>query len=296
MSKKIVIFGGSGYIGSNLIPQLLIKGYKVENYDIHNVNLKDEKLTFYKCNVLTSNPKIDFTNTAAVINLIGSPINVRWNQKNLNQIYKTRILSNKKISEAIKNSTKKPKCFISASGISVYKLNSKKNNEESIPSNRFIANLVKDWEKHVLESEIRNIVLRQATVIGKDSQFIKTLVKPFKYFTSITPGTGKQNLPFIHIDDLVSVYINAIENQKYEGIINAVSPERTTFNHILEIIENVKHPFLKIHIPRFILKLIFKDFANEICESLDAQPDKLIKNRFKFKYTHIKTAILDSLN
>jgi len=132
MSKKIVIFGGSGYIGSNLIPQLLIKGYKVENYDIHNVNLKDEKLTFYKCNVLTSNPKIDFTNTAAVINLIGSPINVRWNQKNLNQIYKTRILSNKKISEAIKNSTKKPKCFISASGISVYKLNTKKTMKKQI--------------------------------------------------------------------------------------------------------------------------------------------------------------------
>ena len=297
MRKKVIIFGGSGYIGSNLIPKLLIEGFQVENFDLHNINLKDEHYQFTKFDALKSNfNKIDLKGCKAVINLIGYPIDKRWNQDNLNKIYESRVFSNKKISQHINNSETKPHVLISASGISIYELNSKKNTEDSPHSDRFIAKLVEDWENAAQESKIRTVCLRQGFVIGKNSPFFKQIIKPFKFYSSVLLGSGKQVVPFIHIEDLCNIYIQSIKNDKFEGIYNAVSPEKDDMHQIIHELEEIRHPFFKIQIPKFILKLFLKDLAEEICGSIDVIPERLKKQRFKFKFTHLKTAILESLD
>lgn len=158
MRKKIIVIGGSGLIGRNLIPKLLIEGFSVTNLDLHKIDLKDKDYQFKKLDILRSKIKPDlFEDSKAVINLIGYPINKRWTQRNMKKIYDSRVLSSQKLVEAINATQKTPKVLISASGISVYKKESVNNTEESKTDDRFIANLVKEWEKPILNSKKRVI-------------------------------------------------------------------------------------------------------------------------------------------
>jgi len=298
MRKKIIILGGSGLIGRNLIPKLLIEGFEVVNIDLHKLEFKDQNYKFKKLNVLKSNLNSDLIEDAkAVINLIGYPINKRWTEKNKKLIYNSRVKSNQKIVNTIEKLEKKPHVLISASGVSVYKKNSRKNDENSPTDDRFIANLVKDWEEPVLKcSGTRNICFRQAYVFAKGGGLFDTIIKPYKFLVSLQIFKEKQIIPFIHIEDLCEMYIQAIKNQEYKGIINAVSPEKLTSSEIFKLIERAKHPFFHIRIPHLILKLIFSDFAEEINTSIDVKPQKLELLKFKFKYSHPSTCILNLIN
>ena len=297
MRKKIIILGGSGLIGRNLIPKLLIEGFEVLNIDIHKLKFSDQNYKFKKLDLIKNHLNSNlFENSKAVINLIGYPINKRWNKKNMKLIYDSRIISNQKLVSTIEKCDKKPQTLISASGISVYRKDSKKNTEESKTDNRFISNLVKDWEYPILEnSGTRNICLRQGYVLAKNGGLFETIIKPYKYLVSIQAFKDKQIIPFIHIDDLTEIYTQAVKNKDYQGVINAVSPEKLNSSELFKLIEKVKHPFFHIHIPFFILKSVFKEFANEITTSIDVEPSKLQKLRFKFKYSHPSTCILNLL-
>lgn len=295
MRKKIIILGGSGLIGRNLIPKLLIEGFEVLNIDLHKLEFKDQNYKFKKLNILKNNLNSDLIEeTKAVINLIGYPINKRWTEKNKKLIYNSRVKSNQKIVSSIEKLEKKPHVLISASGISVYKKNSRKNDENSPTDDRFIANLVKKWEEPILKcSGTRNVCLRQAYVFAKGGGFFETILKPYKFLLSLQVFKEKQIIPFIHVEDLCDIYIQTIKNQEYKGIINAVSPEKLTSSELFKLIEKVKHPFFHIHIPYFLLNFVFKDFSKEIINSIGAEPRKLQNLKFKFKYSHPSTCILN---
>lgn len=298
MRKKVIVFGGSGLIGQHLIPKLLIQGFEVVNCDIQKLDIKDINYTFKNYNSFKHkiNPDL-LEGSKAIINLIGYPINKRWTLKNMELIYKSRVESNQKITQTIQDLDKKPHVLISASGISVYNPNSKQNTEDSKVDDRFIAKLVQDWEKPILESSAtRNICFRQGYVFAKDGGLFEKIIQPYKFLISVQFFKPNQYLPFIHIDDLTDIYLEAIQNQDYQGVINAVSPDKLKTDEIYKLIEKIKHPFFHIKIPKLILNLVFKDFANEITTSIDVQPEKLNTLKFKFKYSHPSTCILNLLD
>jgi len=296
MRKKIIVLGGSGLIGSHLIPKLLIQGYQVLNMDLQALNFRDENYQYKNIDILKSKLKAeDFQGSKAIINLVGYPINKRWNHKNLELIYNSRVLSSQKIAKLVDELDSKPFLVISASGVTGYKPDTKHNSEDSQLDQRFIGKLIQDWEEPILKLNIRNVCLRQAFVLSPQGGYLQALLKPFRFSIAIKLGSGKQKIPFIHIDDLCQIYIEAINNEKYHGIINAVSPEKINFDTLIAEIDKIKHPFLHIRIPTFLIKLIYQDFADELSNSIEANPDKLSKLKFKFNFSHLNTCLLNLL-
>ncbi|HKJ42434.1 MAG TPA: TIGR01777 family oxidoreductase [Sunxiuqinia sp.] len=273
---KIAITGASGYLGSNII---------------QNLESNDHSVTPINRQLLYGDP-MDLAKTIsgcqAVINLAGAPILQRWTKKNKTIIYNSRIVTTKNLVKAINSLSggEKPKVVVSASATGIYRANMVHDETSSKYANNFAARVVDDWEDSLvdLSSDVRVVVLRTGIVLGKKSQITQKLLPLFKLGLGGKIGNGKQPFPFIHIDDAVKAYQDAIEDENFNGIYNLVAPVQVNNAEFTRILgEKVNRPAFFI-IPPFILKLLFGAAATMILENPEVLPQKLQKQNFRFNH------------
>ena len=122
----------------------------------------------------------------------------------------------------------KPKVFITSSAVGYYSNRyDEVLDENSSAGNDYLANLCKDWEKEAQKVEqygVRRVSLRTGLVLMKDDGVLKQLILPFKLFIGGPLGNGKQWFPWIHIDDIIGIYLHAIDNENLSGAVNVASP------------------------------------------------------------------------
>lgn len=285
---EIAVTGAHGYIGEKLIIHLLNKGYKIKPVKRQLLYGDTTKLSEY------------LSGTKAVINLAGAPILQRWTDKNKQVIYASRILTTQKIAEAINSMPDplKPEVFISASAVGIYESGITHNEESLLFDNGFVGKTVIDWEQasESLDKSVRRVIFRSGIVLGKESQTIKKLVPIFKSGLGGQIGNGKQPFPFIHIEDLINVFIEGLKNENYDGIYNLVAPENVSnkeFTRVLSKLLKIPAPFV---VPAFALKLLYGKAAYMLLESPVVIPEKLIEKQFSFKYPTLKKTLVEILS
>ena len=297
---KILLTGGTGFIGKKLVKYFLNKGYQI---NILTINLKGrnnkKNLKFFKWN--PKQKMVDFESIKGVnviINLSGKNIFSFWSKKNKNEILSSRIDSIKTLNKLIfKND--KLEHIISASATGIYFKDSFNIQDEfsKINSKSFLGKVVHNWEMEIDKISNGNIVLtklRIGIVFSKDGGFLKKLF--FLNGLRINPliDRGNQWQSWIHIDDLVRA-TQFIINNKLNGVINLVSPNPCTNHDIsLKIIKLNKQPFFSFSIPSFLARAPFKfigitQFFNEIImNNQKVFPKKLIDSGFVFKFENLK--------
>lgn len=290
---KAIITGGSGFLGSKLSEKLIEKGYDVVSLDI--VPPRNPLVKFLKVDISKEIPKSDLIlSPDVVINLSGANIGKKWNEEYKKSIYDSRILGTKNLVSFISSLENKPKAFISASAVGVYGDREDEILDESseIKENQgFLAKVAKDWEneaKNAEKSGIRTVILRQGHILGMGG-LIQTLLPYYKIGLGGPIGSGKQYFPWIHMEDLVNLYIYSIENTQISGAVNAVAGEplnNKTFSKIFASVLKRLHIFF---IPVFILKITYGEFAEEIVKSQRVISKKIDKNFFKF--SNLKDAL-----
>jgi len=297
MVEKIVIFGGSGFLGSRLI-DLIKNDYQIviatrnadtilfdRNENIKVIQFSEEVNSFV--NILEG--------AQIVINFSGASIaEKRWNNEYKKIVYNSRVKTTSLISEAIGKCEHKPHTFVSTSATGVYgNRGDEFLYEDSTTGNDFLAGLCKDWESEALKSiryGLRVICIRTGIVLDKNDGGLRKMELPFKFFVGGALGNGKQYLPWIHVIDIVNVYREAIINKSLSGIVNGTAPNPVTSNEFSHQLGKVlKRPsFFKV--PKFALKLIVGEFAEFLTGSQRAYPKKLLDLGFCFEYKEIKSA------
>ena len=306
MGKRIIITGATGLIGKNIIPILQKKGYEIT---IFTRNAKSAK------NILNSD-KIeyvswDYTKTSdeiikylegsySIINLAGASIGgKRWSPEYKRLIFDSRIITTEKITEAISKCVQKPEIFISSSAIGYYGMHGEENaDEESKSGNDFLAELCIKWEKKVLEAEkygVRAVVMRTGIVLDEKEGALAKLITPFKLFAGGCQGNGKQWVSWIHIDDLVNLYMFAIENNNIKGAVNATAPNPVTNKDYCREIGKVLGRPAILPLPGFMLKIILGEFADYVLTGKKVLPKKAEENGFRFKFEYIEKALINIL-
>lgn len=296
---KIIIAGGTGYLGKLLSNHFSEKNYKViiltrgtskfEN-NITYLNWKD-------------NWQKELETTETVINLSGKSINCLFTKKNRELLISSRISTTNLLNQAILKCKNAPKLFINASGISIYKSTYKidynEYNEEF--GTDFLSILSQKWEEtfyKIKTPKTRKIAIRTSPVLGKNSNAIKTLIPIVKLGLGGKQGNGKQLFPWIHEQD----YINAIDfimNQKeIIGSVNLISPKPITNAQFMLSFRKVLN--IKIGLPTFAFSLYLAKYITKvepeiILTSLYAQPKKLEKFGYKFIYSKIDSALSEIL-
>jgi len=300
MKETVLITGASGAIARAL-------SKKLENeYSIRFLTRKKEAENEFEWDL--ENQIIDekaFENVSHIIHLAGANISEkRWSDDRKKQLISSRVDSAKLILNTLKNKNLKLKSFISASGINFYgtKTTDKFFTENDASGNDFLSEVVVVWEKAADEFKEQNIAervvkIRTAVVLSKNEGALAKMMTPIKLGIGSPLGSGKQYMPWIHIDDICSIYEFALKNPEVEGSFNATAPQHTTNENLTKLIAEVlKKPLFMPNIPSFILKLIFGELADALLEGSKASSEKIQKAGFEFKFPDLKMALEDLLN
>lgn len=292
MSEKIIVTGGSGFLGSEIAARLKARGYFVVILDI--TPPRDSTLNFVKVNLSESIPKDELLkNPKAVINLAGAPIFGKWNKEKKKSIYDSRILGTRNLVSLFEDVEFRPKFFVSASAVGFY--GEQGENEITINTEKgkgFLSDVCLDWEKEVLKAKNLNIkttIIRNGLILGK-AGLIKVLRPYYKWGIGGPIGNGKQWMPWIHIEDCAELYIKAALGELNQIIINAVAPEKIQNKLFSKTFAKILHRPHFLFIPIFALRIMYGGFANEIAVS---QKIKTEIDSFDFKYKKIEEALKD---
>lgn len=287
--SKILITGGTGLVGTRLTEILLQKKHEVVILSRNPKNKNEFKWDISK-NYIDKNA---FKNIDYIIHLAGAGIaDERWSDKRKQLIIDSRVKTANLLFETIKKHNFNIKGFISASGIGFYGAitSDKIYTENDAVANDFLGDVCQKWENAAHQFKALKIpvtILRTGIVLSKKGGALEKMKTPI-----ISPlGSGKQYLPWIHIDDLCNMYLKAIEEDLI-GIYNAVAPEHqtnTTFSKTLA--KSINRPFIGINVPSFILKFLFGEMAKILLEGSRVSAKKIENNGYSFQYKTLKKAL-----
>ncbi len=297
---KILIAGGTGLIGSNLITKLKQKNYNVVLLSTQK-NIADNRTVFY-WNPIQNECSGDAVKEVDIcINLSGAGIFDKPFSKNRKrELIDSRILSTRILLETFQKEKQPLQQFIGGSATGIYpNICSDILNEDSTKGEGFIADLVVDWEAEMHKfSSITNTItiIRTGIVLSNKGGFLKQLAMPIKYFAGAVPGDGKQFISWIHVDDWSNMLIHLLEN-KISGTFNATASHPNTLGIITKQIAKILHrPLFLPNIPVFALKLLFGERYTLLLTSQNVSNLKIIQSGFQFKYETSEKAIQNLLN
>ena len=302
MKKNILISGGSGFIGRHLTDLLIEKGFSVSI-----LSRSDKKntanISYFKWDV--SNHIIDeaaVLNADYVIHLAGENIaEKRWTAKRKAAIIDSRVQSMQLIYSVLKKKNKKLDAFISASAVGIYgAVNGEEIcTEETPPAHDFLGSTCQKWEGAVdfIENlHIRTVKIRTALVLGKNGGFLKKLLPMFKYRLGSVLGSGKQYMPWIHVDDLCHVYLEAVVNENMNGPYNVAINDNTNNKIFSKTLAKVFGYSIWVpNVPAFVLKLARGEMSKIVLYGRRVSSEKLEKLGFQFKYKNLEEALRDCL-
>lgn len=297
--STVIITGGSGLIGNRLSELLTHKGYTVR----HLTRTVKENTTYKSYYWNLSEKYIDpnaLLNVDHVIHLAGSGVaDGRWTKKKKASILSSRVDSANLLFNNLEG--KQLKTYISASGISYYGVKTTPTifSEDVEPAKDFLANVTVQWEKSAQQfSDIaqRVVCLRTPFVMsGKGGGLVK-MGKPIKMGFGSALGSGKQFMPWVHIDDLCNMYIQALEDSAMAGIYNASATQHTTNSELTSAIANqLGKKLWAPKVPAFLLKLLLGEMSDIILNGSRISNQKILDSGFKFEFPTLKEALKDCL-
>lgn len=292
--KTVLISGATGLVGKKLTIALTTKGYTVRTLS----RKKEDDSFYWNANENYIDPKA-FENLDAIIHLAGAPISEKWTKTYKKELYVSRIKTAVLLFEYVKKHSTNLKTFITASGTNYYGTftSDKIFKEKDKNGDDFLGNLCKDWENAAFQFETlgtRVVVLRTAAVLAKKNGMLEKFVPLVKWSLASPLGSGKQILPWIHLDDLIKMYIYALENENIKGSYNAVAPEIVTNKAFTETVTKVmnKSMFLP-NVPAFALKLILGEMSSIALEGSAVSAQKIQNAGFQFKFPELEPALKD---
>lgn len=286
----VLLTGGTGLVGSYLQKKL-----EEKNHIVSVLSRNPKKDNHFKWDIEAG--YIDekaFENLDYIIHLAGAGIaDKRWTPSRKKTLISSRVASANLLFSKVKALNIPLKGFISSSGIGYYGAKTTPHiyTEEDNPANDFIAQICIDWEKaaqQFSELSIPVTILRTGVVLSKNGGALQKMNTPL--FLSAL-GSGKQYVPWIHIEDLCNLYIKSIEESDFSGIYNAVSIKHETNTSFTKTLGKIiKKPITPFNVPSFVLKIVLGELSVIVLESSKVSADKTAK-RYDFMYTELSEAL-----
>lgn len=299
----ILITGGTGLIGTALSKSLLDKGY-------HVIILTRKQNLPAKGNLRyahwdTGQQHIDHDAIAGsdhIIHLAGAGVaDKRWTDKRKKEIVDSRIKSSELLVKALKEIPNQVRSVVSASAIGWYEPDPVIPNpdpfvEEDEADDGFLGRTCLQWEQSidpVKQPGKRLVKLRTGIVLSSEGGALEEFKKPLKFGVATILGSGNQVVSWIHIDDLVRLYIRSIEDEKMDGVFNAVAPKPVSNRElVLQLAKEVKGKFyIPMYVPSFVLKLVLGEMSIEVLKSATVSCSKVRIIDFTFVYPTIEAAM-----
>ena len=297
---KIVIAGGTGFIGRHVSQWLNQEGHEVivlSRQARAGVHVPSGNIRHIEWDGFNQGPWAQECDGAeVVINLSGAPIaDKRWTPRRKRELLDSRIISTRTLDLAIATWKTKPQTFLTASGIGYYGDQGSKILDETSPrGNGFLADLCLEWEnaaQHIETSGLRILEVRFGMVLGSDGGALPKMMLPFQWFLGgpVLPGT--QYVSWIHQRDLARLILFLITCPSIQGTVNAVAPNPVTLTEFCQALgKALKRPSW-FPVPGFALKVAMGELSSMLTTGQRVQAQKALNAGFSFTYQTAQEAL-----
>ena len=300
---KVVITGGTGLLGNALALDLNKDGHEVIVLSRNPEHMKDipRGIQLIKWDGQTAQGWGRLADGAdAVVNLAGENLSAgRWTNIRKRRIQDSRVNGGKAVVQAIEAAENKPKVVIQASAVGYYGITNAPSLPETLPPGEdFLAQVCRIWEdstKPLDDMGIRRCVIRSGVFLSPKAGVLQRFLLPFRFFVGGPLGSGKQWLPWLHLQDGVRAIRYMIENPACSGIYNLAAPEELTNKQFVRTLGKVMRRPAIFPVPAFLLRLLFGEMSIVILEGQNVSVKRLLNAGFTFQYPQIEPALRNLL-
>jgi uncharacterized protein (TIGR01777 family) len=297
MVMNVLVTGGTGFIGKQIIHALLEKGHAVTNLTTQR---KQEGVVSEMFQHVYWNPISKELNKAllppihSVIHLAGFSVANKWSAANKALMVSSRISSTEFLCEILNEMETLPHVLVGASASGYYQNSSEIQDETAAVGSGFLADLTAQWENASasLHHSIKNVHLRIGVVLSANDGALKKLTPIFKAGIGSAVGNGQQYMSWVHENDLVRLFIHCLEFPVQSGIYNATSDTPVTNFEFSKCLAQVLHkPFFLPKVPAFVLRILFGEMSQLVLVSQRLSNKKTRDTEFEFQYKKISAAL-----
>jgi len=295
---NIMISGGSGFLGRALTSSLVADGHKVFVLTRGSHAVEGAQSIPWDGRTVQGWGHL-INEMDVVIHLAGKSLSSwPWTPATKQAFHDSRIGPGLVLAQAIREATHRPGLFIQASGINHYGLSGDLSDETTPPGDDFLARLTVQWEdatKSVEELGVRRVMIRSAVVLGKGGGLLGLMALPVKLFVGGPLGSGRQAMPWIHLEDWVGAARHLMANGKASGAYNLIAPSQTSNAEFNKTIAEICHRPYWFSTPAFVLRNVLGEMSVLILAGRYAQPKRLIESGFTFQFPGLREALADLL-
>jgi uncharacterized protein len=235
----------------------------------------------------------------AVVHLAGEPVAQRWNGKVKERIRISRETGTRNLVDGLRAAEPRPGVLVSSSAVGYYgKRGDERVPESTAPGDDFLANVCVAWEREAQAAEelgLRVVRIRTGVVLDRSGGALKTMLPPFRVGVGGPVAGGAQYLPWIHIDDLVGLYLTALDDPAWSGAYNGSAPEPVTNGEFSKALGRALHRPALLPVPGAALRLLYGDMAEVVTEGQRAVPERALAGGFAFRHAELDEALADAL-
>jgi uncharacterized protein (TIGR01777 family) len=297
MNQKIILAGGSGFLGNAAATFFKTKGYDVVILS-RSIPLTWNGIKYIQWDGVNLGDWVqELENSVAVINFTGKSVNCIYNEKNKKEIIESRINSVKALDQAILQLKTPPNVLIQSASLAIFGDNQNPCYEDSSIGEGFSVDVCTRWESEFSQITLpntRKVILRIGFVLGKNGGALEPLTKLAKWFLGGTIGSGTQFISWIHIDDMNEMFKYCIENQ-VTGTFNATGPTPVENRIFMKELRRAVHRPWSPPAPTLFVKmgayLIMRADSSLALTGRNCLPKRFLDSGFKFKFDNLGNAL-----
>jgi uncharacterized protein len=310
---KVLIAGGSGYIGRRLSTSLVKDGHDVVVLTRGQPGAfapplagegQGGGLRFVNWDARTANGEWvkELWDAQGVVNLAGATIGSwPWTRRRMAQMLSSRLTATFALVQALERTPAdhRPPVLVSASGIDYYgDRGDEVISEDSQPGDSFLARLSLQWETAAQKAEplgLRVVRMRTSMVFGRGAPAFNLLTLPIRLFVGGPLGSGRQWFTWIHIDDIVGLYRFGLDNARLSGAVNAVATDVRRQVEVAKEIGRILHRPAWFPAPASLLRLALGSMSELLLDGRKAEPEKAVAAGYQFKFGGLPQALEEAL-
>jgi uncharacterized protein (TIGR01777 family) len=297
---RLLLCGGTGFIGKALTQALLSRGDEVCIITRNKpLNPPFDPAMPHPTYVTWAEWNADpdrLSGFDGIVNLTGESINQRWTRKAKERIVASRVEAAARIADYIRRMSSPPAVVVNSSGISLYGHSSKMVFDESSPASPadFLGDTIIEWEKAADQIPVQRLVkLRIGLVCAREGGAFPLIRLPYHLFGGGRIGNGKQGMPWIHLQDMVSLILFCLDHSELSGPVNAVAPEPVSNDEFGRMLGRVTHRPHWFPVPAILLRSVLGEMSTLVLTGPKAMPRKLLDHGFVFAFPKLEGALRD---
>ena len=298
---KVTVTGATGLVGRRLVEALRDRGDEVTVLSRSAPRAQD-KLGVEAMEwdpVAGPAPVAALAGRDAVVSLHGEPVAQRWNDEVKRRIRDSRVIGTRNLVGALRDAEPRPKVLVSASGVGYYGPHGDERITERDPAaNDFLGQLCVEWEGAADAAQqlgVRVAHVRTGIALDAKGGALKTMLPPFKLGLGGPIAGGRQYMPWIHIDDLVGLYLAALDGDTWTGPLNGSAPEPVTQKTFAKALGRALRRPAFLPAPQFGLKLLMGEMAEIATTGVRAVPERPLELGYQFRHTDLDAALRELL-